>query len=203
VAGSATIPLAFSHLYKAQNIVGMEVLFHLAFQLVKVSLQSSIYAILLLGLFRIWVRGTDNFNLWLNLAGLILVLLMLYGSFSHYGNHGLGDSSRLPLAHGRTIHLSSKTYIKLDGSKIDSEIYIDKFALSEKYVFGYLDNSQTNYDKIYFVFDLQRNKVSQFEKEADYLAFLVQAHINPDTKLADFFEHYHNYWSGWRFWLLP
>jgi hypothetical protein len=181
----------------------MEVLFHLAFQLLKVSLQSSIYALLLLGLFWILGRRADNFDFWQNSARLIFVLLMLYGSFSHYGNHGLGDSGRLPLAHGRTIRFSNKTYIDLDSRKIDSKIYIDKFALSEKYVFGYLDKVQTNYAKIYFVFDLQKNKVSQFEREADYRAFLAQANINPDTKLADFFEHYHNYWSVWRFWLLP
>ena len=93
---------------------------------IKIAILSSIYALLTLLTFKLIGRFRPNswldkvsekkLRLWI-LSGLFFSLGLLFFLFSYYGDHGLGDSARVPVGHGRAIQEmdGTQTYIQDEG----------------------------------------------------------------------------------------
>lgn len=187
-------------------------LIHLIFELIKISILSSIYASLLLLIFKIIANYKPNswfdkiskkkLKLWLS-SGFYIFTLLFFFMFSHFGDHGLGDSARIPIGHGKAIQEVDgiQAYIQDEGPI--SMIEIDRFKITDDFVYGFISNGNENYEGSYFVYDLMNNSIKTFEEESDYLNLLKTKKLDGNTEYKDFGYYYGQYWNGWRFWLLP
>ncbi|QZK89821.1 hypothetical protein K5V07_04695 [Flavobacterium sp. CHNK8] len=187
-------------------------LFHLVFELLKISILSCIYASLILVVFKIIANHNPNswfdkvskkkFKLWF-LSGLYISIFLFFFMFSHFGDHGLGDSARIPIGHGKAIQEvdGMQAYIQDEGPI--NMIEIDSFKITADFVYGYISKGNENYEGSYFVYDLANNSVETFEKESDFINLLKTHDLDENTDYKDFNYYYGQHWNGWRFWLLP
>ena len=187
-------------------------LFHLIFELIKISILSCIYASLILLIFKIiahyypnsWFAKVSNKKLkfWF-LSGLSISVFLFFYMFSYYGDHGLGDSARIPVGHSKAIQEIDgiQAYIQDEGPI--SMIEIDKFKVTDDFVYGFIKNGNENYDGSCFVYNLKDNSIKTFSEESDYINFLRKEKLEEKPEYNDFSYYYAEYWNGWRFWLLP
>jgi hypothetical protein len=190
----------------------MEALFHLIFELIKISILGCIYATLTLLAFKLighykpdsWFDRVSKkkLRLWF-LSGLTISVGLFFFMFTYFGNHGLGDSARVPIGHWRAIQEVNGTQAYIQDEGPVSMIEIDKFIVSDDFVYGLTSNANENYDGNFFVYDLVNNTVKRFEKENDYIAFLKTKNLDTRPEYKDFNYYYGKYWHGWRFWALP
>jgi hypothetical protein len=90
----------------------MEVLFHGIFELIKISILGCIYATLTLVTFIIighykpdsWFDKVSKkkLRLWF-LSGLFISVGLFLFMFTYFGDHGLGDSARVPVGHFKVV----------------------------------------------------------------------------------------------------
>ncbi len=187
-------------------------LFHLLFELIKIAILSCIYASLVLLVFKIiayykpdsWFEKVSKkkLKLWF-LSGLILSVFLFIFMFSYYGDHGLGDSARVPIGHWKAIQQVDgvQAYIQDEGPI--SMLEIGKFQTTVDFVYGFTSPSNENYDGTYFVYDLANNSVKTFQQEQEYFHFLALKNLDKNPNYQDFNYYYKAYWNGWRSWLLP
>ena len=188
----------------------MEVLFHFIFELIKISILACIYGSLIRLVAIIigrhnpesWFSRVPNkkVSFWYLYTRIIFVCLFCF-MFTHYGDHGLGDHARIPISHWREIEQINGNQAYIQAKAIDA-LDIDKFIITDDYVYGLMSSTNQNYEGNYFIYDLVNNKVRTFKQEKDYIKFLTTK-INITSDYQDFNHHYTNYWHGLRFWILP
>ncbi|OOQ59250.1 hypothetical protein BC343_28425 [Mucilaginibacter pedocola] len=124
----------------------------------------------------------------------VAVLLFVF-MFTYYGDHGLGDDSRIPLGHGKAIEASDGyPYFKPD--KQQGELHIGNFSVAG-------DNFCAEADSGFIFYNLKSNQMINFKGESGYSSFAQKHKLPLPTEFEDFYTHYNRYWGGWRFWLLP
>lgn len=190
----------------------MEVLFHFIFELIKILILGCIYATLTLVIFKIIGRCKPNslfdrvsknkLRFWF-LSGLSISVGLFYFMFTYYGDHGLGDSARVPIGHWRAIQEIDGTQAYIQDEGPVSTIEIDKFIVTNDYVYGLTGDRNENYNGKFFVYNLANNSVKTFEQESDYTKFLTNRKLNTKPDYKDFRYYYKQYWGKWRFWTLP
>ena len=88
-------------------------LIHFLFTLFKIAMLASLYATIILLILIILNKSINSSLLknWMNrklliwwLNGFIVSVGLLFFSLSYWGNHGFGDSSRIPIGDNQTIH---------------------------------------------------------------------------------------------------
>lgn len=126
---------------------------------------------------------------------MIASLLFIF-SFTYYGNHGLGDDSYIPLGHGEVMSAGDLTSYFEPNIPKSEQIYVNSYEISH-------DILCAKSDSFYFVYPLQTKKISRFKSEKDYHKFAVKTDLPTADQFKDFLTQYDQYWSGWRFWLLP
>ncbi len=190
----------------------MVTIFHLVFELIKISILSCIYAFLVLIAFKIIARYRTNswfdrvskrkFRLWF-LSGLFISIGLFFFMFSYYGDHGLGDDARVPIGHWRAIQEvdARQAYIQDEGPI--NLIEIDKFIITDKYVYGLTGGENENYEGGYFVYDLVNNKVKTFMQEKEFIYYLAANKLETRPTYKNFNYYYKEYWDDWKFWVLP
>lgn len=187
-------------------------LFHLIFELIKISILSCVYASLILLIFKIIAKYKPNswfesvskkkFKLWFS-SGLCLSFFLFFFMFTYFGDHGLGDIARIPVGHSKAIQEVDgvQAYIQEEGPI--SMLGIDRFKITDDFLYGFISKGNENYEGSYFVYDLANNTVKTFEKESDFINLLKIKNLDRKTDYKDFGYYYNQYWLGWRFWLLP
>ena len=189
----------------------MEALLHLIFTLIKISILSCIYAAIILVVFRIigsykpnsWFNRVSKkkLRLWFRCGFIISVSLFIF-TFTYFGNHGLGDSARVPVGHWKAVKEINGTQAYIQDEGPVSAIEIDRFLVTDNFVYGIASDSNENYEGKFFVYDLANNIVTTFTNVKEYVNFLKTNNLkNNDYK--DFRYYYSQYWHGLRFWLLP
>ena len=191
----------------------MEALFHLIFELIKISILASVYAAFGLLVFQLigkirpnsWCNRVTRkrFRFWFSSGFLISVGLFGF-MMTHFGDHGLGDEARVPVGHFRAIKEinGTKAYIQ----DVENGIYaldIDRFYISEDFVYGLAGNNKGYYEGEFFLYDLAKNEIKTFVSKSEYENILTQHRLEPNVEFQDFNYYYDQYWSGWRSWLLP
>lgn len=188
----------------------MEAISHFIFELIKISILGCIYATFILLTFK--VIGQNKPKNWFNqvskkklrlwfLSGFSISLALFVFMFSYWGDHGLGDSARIPIGYWRAIQETNGTQAYIQDNGI-SALGIDKFIIADDYVYGLTDDTNENYEGKYFVYDLANNKVKTFLQENEFNNFLTAHHLDIKLEFKDFSYYYKKYWNGWRFWLL-
>lgn len=184
-------------------------LFGFVFTLAKIAIQSTAYAYLLRWLVISIVdknisinklRLTDNkLQLWHRSFVVIYIGLLLF-SFTYWGDHGLGDSARLPIGHdeeieeidGMAAYFEASQAIKLP---TDAPI-IAKFRVANDILCAQ-DGAGS-----YFTYNLATKQQDLFADSQEYNAHARQHGLPNAGELQSFGEAYAQYWGGWRFWLL-
>lgn len=183
----------------------MEVLFHFVFELVKIAILASAYAVIVTFIIRVagkckpgsWFDRVSKMKqqFWMY-AGIVAVLLFLYMS-SYWGSHGLGDSARIPVGYGKTVNQidGNTTYIT-PTENAAGDIFINEFAISGKFLFAHTEGSEV------IVWNMKTGDLELLNHPSGIQAFKNKNDIK-DLVFEDFNDHYNKYWHGWRFWLLP
>ena len=138
-------------------------------------------------------------KLWF-LSGLIFSVGLFLFMMTYWGNHGLGDNSRVPVGHFQLVTHSS--YTTIDKGELDNPVILN-FEYDDDNLYAQLHKG-FNRDKMeYVVWNLRTDDLTFYKTKEDYLkAGKKYNYISPE-EFKSFNTHYNTYWHGWRFWLLP
>ncbi|MCX6180421.1 MAG: hypothetical protein NT150_00645 [Bacteroidetes bacterium] len=181
---------------------------HLIFMLLKIAILAVAYATIVLIVLYILSKTTklklaekwmqSKFLTWW-LTGLIFSIVLFFYAFSYWGNHGLGDSSCIPVGYGQTIYCGDGVYTYFyenpDGSSYQR--HINNFSISDEYLCAEQDKNK------YVVFNLETSQTTELQNKEEYEKFAIKNNLPATTDFKEFYFHYNNYWNGWRFYLLP
>lgn len=192
----------------------MEVLFHLVFELIKISILGCLYATIIIYLLKLIAKFKPSYwierilkrkkRAWFVIGFLVSISLFTF-LFSYWGNHELGDSGRIPIGYEKEILNTNWTkYAKFEGVKSQdgNDIYTTKFIIEGNKLCGNYDSDFYDYKNSYFIYDLELNLLTEFKTELEYNNYAVKNEIPKTNELLSFETNYGNYWNGWRFWLL-
>lgn len=189
----------------------MEVFIHFIFELVKIALLSSFYAFILLMLIKLY--GSFRPKSWLyNLTRkeakfwrksfVVIYLILFIWQFTYWGNHGLGDSARIPIGYGKDIRQINGLFTFIRPKGYETETFpVYAYSLNKNYCFGETDEDVSKNQ--YFIWNLETNEAENYETIQEFQTRALQLKIPINTKLSTFRKGYSNYWNEWRFWLLP
>lgn len=190
----------------------MFALFGLAFEFIKISILSTIYSLLVLFLGRltkfikrnnILYRATKSVIRFCLIVGPFIFIGLCAFSFTYYGNHGLGDSVRIPVGHGQVINNVDDRFTWFDTAS-DGQVAISNYIVRENKIFANGVNEDENpSDSLYIVYDLVIKKLIRFKTKQQYSDYAEKNNYPSINEFYDFGKHYDEYWNGWRFWLLP
>jgi hypothetical protein len=187
----------------------VEFLFHFIFTLIKIALQASVYATILLFLVAAYAgfyphsalaRASTRPKRFWWLGGFCISAALLLFSFTYWGNHGLGDYARIPLGHGEAMeeingmeaYFEAEVPLKLSADRP----FIESFQVADDVLCG-----QAN-DKSFFTYDLVTKQQRSFSDASEYATYAAQHSLPAVSELKPFGKQYSDYWGGWRFWLL-
>lgn len=188
----------------------MEVMIHLIAELIKIAILSSIYSVVILFIFKFFskkqINGLRNYvKNWLRIGTIISVLLFIF-MFTHWGNHGFGDSARIPLKKGLVldnIDWNEVAFIEEIKTENESPLETTKFIITKDLLLGNLQSTFYDYQNKYFVLDFRNKELLEFENEKKFDIYTNRNNLPNRSTFLSFEDNYHQYWSGWRFWLLP
>jgi hypothetical protein len=123
-----------------------------------------------------------------------------------YGDHGLGDSARIPVGWSNglsnvdwgNIATLEDVYMR-DKSQVQTTVFLVK----DNYICGNLQSDFYLYNKTYFVYNTDSEVFKEFRTEDDYAYYAKKNKLPLTSEFKTFEQNYHDYWSGWRFFLLP
>lgn len=177
----------------------MTVLFHFLFVIVKSYVLALIYTPIVWLLWVLILKSRKKYTgfKWSKVLKVYIVvgLLLIAFSFTYYGDHGFGDSPHIPLGHGETM-VGDNQFASFTPKGKSEKIHVKAFALKG-------DNLSMAIDSGYKVYNLKTKGVVNFSEGQMYDAFAFSYGLPLSLQLRGFRPQYDEYWSGWRFWLLP
>ncbi|MBD2705183.1 hypothetical protein IC229_31465 [Spirosoma sp. BT702] len=188
----------------------MKSLFHLIFEIIKIGVLSSAYALLLLVILKLvqaysskaWVNRVlrNKVRFWLYTTLSISVALFFF-MFTYYGDHGLGDSSRLPIGYGKDVKQINGTDTFIE-SEDGGQLGITIFNYDNSYLYAEIQK-QSDEENRYVVWNLRTDDWIFYKTKGDYVKYVTDKNYIPIDKFEDFTAFYRTYWGGWRFIFLP
>lgn len=177
----------------------MTTLLHFLFVVIKSSILGLLYTPVVWFLWVLFLKARKKYTgfKWFRVFAVykIVSISLIVFSFTYYGNHGLGDESRIPLGHEEAMEESDQFAYFVPKGKSE-QIHVDTYLLKG-------DNLCISVDSGYKVYNVRTKGVVNFSDEPMYNAFAVSYGLPLSRHLKDFRSQYDEYWSGWRFWLLP
>jgi energy-coupling factor transporter transmembrane protein EcfT len=177
----------------------MTVLFHFLFVIVKSYILALIYTPLIWFLWVLILKVRKKYTgfKWKKVFPVYLItgVLLIIFSFTYYGDHGLGDDSRIPLEHGEAIEQGDH-FAYFTPKQTGKQVHVKAFVLKG-------DNLCMSVDSGYKVYNLKTKGVVNFSDGQMYDAFAFSYGLPLSLQLQNFKSQYDEYWGGWRFWLLP
>jgi hypothetical protein len=187
----------------------MEVLVHFIFELIKISILASVYAALTLLVFKIIGRckpggwfdrvTKKKAKFWL-LSGFIISVGLFFYMFTYFGDHGMGDSAKVPIGYFKEVRQINGTDSYIQNSKGD-QLGITNFTFGNNRLYAETQKEGGKGD--YVVWDLRNDRWTFYKTKADYLTAARQNNYPAPDRFEEFENHYRRHWHGWRFWLLP
>jgi len=191
----------------------MEVAGHLIFQIVKITILSSIYAsIIVLGYTVILKikqqdksRKKKKILLWFVSAYMLGMSLFIF-MLSHWGDHGLGDSARIPLKNRLAIeNINWSDYGFIQGIKSQQEdvLRTSSFNIDGHELVGNLCKKGSKCGNRYFSYSYKNKTLLEFDSQLEYSIYASSKKLPSTNEFLTFEENYKKYWYEWRFWFLP
>lgn len=177
----------------------MAALLHILLVVIKSSILALVYAPVIWFLWVLILKARKRYTgfKWhkLFLVYKIVSILLLVFSFTYYGDHGLGDESRIPLGYGEAMKAGDGFAYFVPKGKSE-QIHVDLFLVKG-------DDLCMSVDSGYKVYNLKTKAFVNFSDEPMYNLLAVGKDLPLSRHLKDFKSQYDEYWGGWRFWLLP
>ncbi|MGY3089167.1 hypothetical protein ACVWYF_002207 [Hymenobacter sp. UYAg731] len=183
----------------------MEYLFGLIFTLLKVAIQASVYATLLLILIRMWAGFSPDSGLakfasngkqvWWR-SGLAASLALCLIANTPWGNHGLGDYARIPLGHDLAMEQMNGTMTYFGPVTTIDQPEIISYQVANDVLCAKADKN------LYFTYDLGLKRYRTFADSTEYNSTAKNLGLPTTSQFESFHRHYARHWGGWRFWLL-
>ena len=169
------------------------------FELMKIAVLAAVYAALVYILKFIWgeidkssrLRRLKFRSIYFSIAGLLLVF-----SFTCYGDHGLGDEANIPLPHWETMDSGDGNAYFNPNGKLYDQISVDSFLVRN-------DHLCMASDTLIFDYQLKTSELKKFATSKLYDAYAMAHHLPIKKEFRKFWPQYNDYWSGYRFWMLP
>jgi hypothetical protein len=122
---------------------------------------------------------------------------------TYWGDHGLGDSSRIPVGYSQEISRINgvTTFIKPENYNYGM-LDIETFAQVDNLICGKTLISPVDRPDPYFIWNLSDNKVRFFKSKKAYHDYAKRHSYPIETEFRSFQDHYKVFWGGWKFWLL-
>jgi len=189
----------------------MEVLFHFVFELIKIAILSSIYGLLIVVIFKLiallkpdgWFDRVSKkkLQLWF-FSGLIISVGLFIFMFTYFGDHGLGDSSRVPIGHFKVIRQINGVYTYLQNDKGD-QLGINNFLVDKDNLYAEIEPEFSAKMGNYVIWNLRTDQWTFLRTRDDYVIAAKQYKYPSPDSFEDFWTFYNSYWNSWRFWTLP
>jgi hypothetical protein len=165
---------------------------HFLFELIKIAILSAGYAELIMLMCKLIF--SSRYLKFHKLFFIIYAVLFVF-MFTYYGDHGLGDQSKLPIGHWEIVDAGDGyPYFEPGGNK--GQIKLEAFLVNEETLCA-----QTN--EGYMAYDLVTDKLSAFPDQSSYTVYAEKNNLPLAKSFKNFGAQYAAYWSGWRFWTLP
>ena len=166
---------------------------HFLFELVKIAILSACYAFMIMLVFRVVFKLVYlKFHKVFHIIYTGLFVFM----FTYYGDHGLGDESRLPIGHWEVVQAGDGyPYFQPAGNY--RQINLGSFVTHKETLCAQTEEGG------YIAYDLITDKLSTFPDQSSYNAFAAINNLPLPQYFDTFSSQYDAYWSGWRFWTLP
>jgi hypothetical protein len=188
----------------------MEVMFHFIFELIKISILGCIYSTFTLVTFKLIGRykpdswfdrvSKKKLRLWI-LSGLVISVGLFLFMFTYFGDHGLGDSAKVPIGHFKVVRqINGSAY--LQNSKGD-QLGITNFNIDCDRLYTETQREFNGEKGDFVVWDLRDDSWTFYRTKDDYLKVAKKNNYPTPETFEDFFTFYKRHWYGWRFWLLP
>ncbi len=182
----------------------MESLGHFIFELVKITILGFVYSTILHFIYKnIWKNKKPEWcekllkskkALWLYIS-----IFLLFYMFTPYGNHGLGDSARIPISFSKAVsNVDWTEESAIDGVECNdgSDLEMKEFKIIDNIVYGKINN-------FHFIYNSNDGKLDEFYAENTYNEKAKSLNLPTSNELLSFKENYDEYWHNWRFFLLP
>jgi energy-coupling factor transporter transmembrane protein EcfT len=193
----------------------MEVIIGFIASLIKIGILSSIYGLMTFWVFKLignlrpnsWFDrvSAKKLRLWF-ISGLVFSCGLFFYLFTYWGFHGFGDGPRIPIGHGVIVdntNWDEYGYIHVTETIDSMKIEMTKFKVVNDKLIGNLQSGFYDYKNSYFMYDLDKKELTEFKSLKDYEDFAQKNKLPLSNELKTFRQNYSDYWSGWRFWLLP
>ncbi|MBK9247662.1 MAG: hypothetical protein IPM69_06000 [Ignavibacteria bacterium] len=122
--------------------------------------------------------------------------------FTYFGDHGLGDSARVPVGHFKVVRQINGSDTYLQNSK-GEQLGIKNFTFDNDNLFAETQKEFNGEKGDYIVWDLRTDSWTYYKTETDYLVAAKQNNYPVPDNFKEFGEFYKRHWQGWRFWTLP
>lgn len=193
----------------------MEALIHLIVSCVKIALLASLYLFVIKHLLVFLMkRGVisketklfDRFQQHEGKSWWLIALFLFIWMHSFWGNHGFGDSARIPIGKGVYIFtINWNDCAVLNGVKTAAakDVHTTSFAFQKGIIMGNMKSDFYDYYNNYFVYDTKTALLKEFPFKKGYNEYAEKHGLVPTVDFKSFNEHYKAYWHTWRFFLLP
>lgn len=187
----------------------MFALFHLIAVCMKITLLSTFYTSMVL-----LITTKGNFKLVFSqvkkivkmkqfpIAYPVIWLLLFVYSFTYYGDHGLGDTAKIPIGHGKIV--SSVDHTTTTIRSHNQYIILHQFYTKEDFL--YAQTLQSPFSKEingYLIWDLKADKYITFTNEDEFKRFIEEKPQLVNGEFISFKDAYHSHWRGLKAFLLP
>lgn len=184
----------------------MEYLLGFVFTLFKITIQASCYATAARWLAQLAdARQVNNAlvrasrlgkQFWRRSFVVAYAALFLF-SCTYWGDHGLGDSARVPVGRGEVVEEINGIATYFEPLSLPSGApLITSFQAGNDRLCGLAN------DGSFFVYDLALGQQHLFADSQEYTNYAAHYGLPAVSEFRSFREQYSRYWSGWRFWLL-
>lgn len=191
----------------------MEMLYQFLTNPIKVVFFAFLFLILLLNALHVISRSNDNLlvsdilnhkrRIW-QIVGILTAMSFSILLFSYYLNIEFGSKTTIPIGYKKNIVSSNWTkFARIEGikNKDGNAIYTTKFRIEDTRLCGNFESDSCNYSNNYFVYELDKNKLTEFKNTSNYNSFAQKHKLPSANEFQNYETNYDEFWNGYRFWL--
>jgi hypothetical protein len=191
----------------------MEMLFQYLSNPIKVFYFVCLFLVLLLNALQVISRNNDNLfvseilnqkrRIW-HIIGILTTMSFSILLFSYFIKMEFGSQTKIPFGYQKGIINNNWTkYALLEGikTKDGNAVYTTKFKIEDSRLCGNFESDSCNYSNNYFVYELNKNKLTEFKNTSDYNSFAKKNQLPIAQEFQNYETNYDEFWNGYRFWL--
>ena len=121
---------------------------------------------------------------------------------TYFGDHGFGDSARVPVGHFKVVRQINGSDTYLQNANGD-QLGIKSFTFDNDNLYAETQREFNSEAGDYVVWNLRTDSWTYYKTKDDYLKAVKQKNYPLPDNFEEFWEFYKRHWHGWRFWTLP